>query len=294
MDNENTMTWINQQRVRQTFDGAAHTYDAAAVLQREVCARLLEKLDVVRLKPAIILDAGAGTGQAIDGLYKRFSGAHIIALDIAEKMLLQSAKRGSFFKKPSLLCADVAALPLADNSVDLVFSSLSLQWCNDLGMVMQEILRVLKPGGLFVFTTFGPDTLKELRFSWQQVDNSTHVNEFLDMHDIGDALLQSQYAEPVMESEIITVNYSRVDDLMLDLKNIGANVTSQGHRQGLTTRNMLSQVTEAYERFRTDAGLPASYEIVYGHAWKSADKVSRQGKSGNASAIDKINVKIIS
>ncbi len=286
------MTNINQQRVRQAFDGAAQTYDAAAVLQREVCWRLLEKLDIVRLKPAMILDLGAGTGQAIDGLQKRFHKAHVVAMDISEKMLLQSAKRGSFFRKPSLLCADVSALPLADNSIDLVFSSLSLQWCNDLNLAMSEVLRILKPGGLFVFSTFGPDTLKELRISWQQIDNRTHVNDFPDMHDVGDALLQLRYAEPVMESEIITVNYSRVDDLMLDLKNIGANVTSDDHRQGLTTRNMLQQVRQTYEQFRTAEGLPASYEITYGHAWKSGQLSDSGVKSVHAFHRADIPVKI--
>jgi len=265
------MTFIDQQQVRAAFDGAAETYDAAAFLQREVCERLLEKLDVVRLEPEIILDVGTGTGQAINGLRKRFKKAHVVAMDLSENMLLQSAKHGSFFSKPSLLCADVASLPLADNSVDLVFSSLSLQWCNDLGGAMAEVLRVLKPGGLFVFTSFGPDTLKELRLSWQKIDDKTHVNSFIDMHDVGDTLLQQGYAEPVMESEVITVNYTKMDDLMMDLKNIGANVKSEGQRQGLTTANTLAQLRQNYEAFRLGDALPASYEIVYGHAWKSPE-----------------------
>ncbi len=262
------MVQINQQRVREAFDGAAETYDAAAVLQQEVCQRLLEKLDFVRLSPAIILDAGTGTGSAIPGLYKRFKQAHIIAMDVSEKMLLKSAQHGHLFRKPALLCADMEALPLAFNSIDLVFSSLSLQWCNNLNTALMEAWRVLKPGGLFVFTTFGPDTLKELCASWQTVDDKTHVNTFIDMHDIGDLLLQTRFAEPVMETEIITVNYSSADDLMFDLKHLGANVTAAGHRQGLTTKGILQRVRMAYEQFRTTAGLPASYEIIYGHAWK--------------------------
>ncbi len=262
------MVQIDQQRVRKAFDGAAETYDAAAVLQQEVCQRLLEKLDIVRLSPKIILDAGTGTGSAIPGLYKRFTRAHIIAMDISGQMLLKSAQRGHLFRKPSLLCADIESLPLAANSIELIFSSLSLQWCNNLNAAIQEAWRVLKPGGLFVFTTFGPDTLKELRASWQTVDDKIHVNAFIDMHDIGDLLLQTRFAEPVMETEIITVNYSRADDLMLDLKHIGANVTAPGHRQGLTTKRTMQRVQTAYEQFRTAAGLPASYEIIYGHAWK--------------------------
>jgi len=260
---------INQQRVRAAFDGAAQTYDAAALLQTEVCRRLLEKLDIVRLQPGFILDMGSGTGSAIPGLYRRFPKAHIIALDLSEQMLLKAGQRGRLLQRPSLLCADLESLPLATDSIDLIFSSLSMQWCNHLNTVLSEARRVLKPGGLFVFTTFGPDTLKELRWSWQQVDDKVHVNAFADMHDIGDALLQTGYAEPVMEAEIITVNYSCADDLMLDLKHIGANITAEGHRQGLTTVHVLERVRQAYEGFRTADGLPASYEIVYGHAWKA-------------------------
>ncbi len=263
------MAHINQQRVRAAFDNAAQTYDAAAFLQTEVCQRLLEKLDVVRLQPTLILDMGSGTGSAIPGLYQRFPKAHVIALDLSEQMLLKAGQRGRLFHKPSLLCADLESLPLATNSIDLIFSSLSMQWCNHLVTVLNEAIRVLKPGGLFVFTTFGPDTLKELRWSWQQVDDKIHVNSFTDMHDIGDTLLQAGYAEPVMEAEIITVNYSRVGDLMLDLKHIGANITAGGHRQGLTTVRVLQRVCQAYEQFRTADGLPASYEIIYGHAWKA-------------------------
>ncbi len=267
------MTHINQQRVRTAFDGAAQTYDAAALLQTEVCRRLLEKLDIVRLQPTLILDMGSGTGSAIPGLYQRFPKAHIIALDLSEQMLLKAGQRGRLFQKPSLLCADLESLPLASDSIDLIFSSLSMQWCNHLVTVLNEAIRVLKPGGLFVFTTFGPDTLKELRWSWQQVDDKIHVNSFTDMHDIGDALLQAGYAEPVMEAEIITVNYSRADDLMFDLKHIGANITADGHRQGLTTVRVLQRVRQAYEQFRTADGLPASYEVVYGHAWKAEAQV---------------------
>ncbi len=265
----------DQKRVRQTFDGAAETYDEAAFLQHEVCDRLLERLDVVRLQPAYIVDAGCGTGRAIPLLQKRFRKARIIALDIAESMLQKAWRRASFLHRPRLLCADMQAIPLADECVDLVFSSLGLQWCNDPVTAFAEVLRVLKPGGLFVFTTFGPDTLKELRASWRAVDDHVHVNDFIDMHDLGDALLQTGYAEPVMEAEVITVNYSRVDDLMKDLKRIGANIKPRGTHQGLLTPNALRTLRAAYESYRSPAGLPASYEIVYGHAWKAT-----KGKDG--------------
>ena len=264
------MTQIfDQQRVRQAFDKAVDSYDEAAVLQKEVCKRLLEKLDVVRLSPEWILDAGTGTGEAVKPLQKKYKKAEVVLFDLSEAMLQKAVKQGALFRKPHRVCGNIESLPFADQSFDLLFSNLAMQWCNDLGAAIIEFKRVLKPGALLQFATFGPDTLKELRASWQKVDAAVHVNSFIDMHDIGDALLQAGFAEPVMESEIITVNYQEVDTLMQDLRDIGANVTANGHRQGLLTRNMLKQLREAYEAYRQGDVLPATYEVVYGHAWVS-------------------------
>ena len=290
---------FDQAKVRSSFDRAAETYDEFAVLQTEVCNRLLEKLDIVKIKPQMILDAGSGTGVAIPALFERYKKAQLVALDISENMLGKSAQQGSFFRTPHLVCADVEQLPFEDGVFELVFSSLSMQWCNDLNAALTEVKRVLKPGGLFVFTTFGPDTLKELRHSWNKVDDDSdsnrHVNQFIDMHDIGDALLLDGYAEPVMEAEILTVTYDAVDLLMRDLKAIGANVTANknlseqelqagqgsGHsstrKKGLGGKSDLQNMRENYEQFRQDGLLPASYEIIYGHAWKpDPDDVKKQ------------------
>ncbi|MBE9568488.1 MAG: malonyl-ACP O-methyltransferase BioC [Proteobacteria bacterium] len=262
---------FEQAQVRRSFDRAAESYDQFAVLQKEVCTRLLEKLDVVKIKPQIVLDAGTGTGSAIPPLFLRYKKAQVVALDLSENMLEKSAEHGNFLRAPHRVCADVECLPFADNSFDLVFSSLSLQWCNDLNAALLEAKRVLKPGGLFVFSTFGPDTLKELRQSWATVNTDAHVNQFIDMHDIGDALLQDGFAEPVMEAEILTVTYDVVDELMHDLRAIGANVTASGPgiKRGLSGRSVLQAVRERYESFRQQGVLPATYEIIYGHAWKS-------------------------
>ena len=262
---------FDQEKVRRAFDLAAENYDEFAVLQNEVCQRLLEKLDIVKITPQFILDAGTGTGAAIPPLFKKYKKAQLVALDLSEEMLKQAGRHGNILRSPHLVCADIENLPFADNVFDLVFSSLSMQWCNDLGAALREAKRVLKPGGLFVFTTFGPDTLKELRQSWAQVNNENHVNQFIDMHDIGDALLHDGFAEPVMEAEILKVTYDSVDRLMQDLKAIGANVTSDAVNKtntGLGGKSALLKVREAYEKFREDNVLPASYEIIYGHAWK--------------------------
>ena len=280
---------FNQEKVRRAFDLAAERYEEFAVLQNEVCQRLLEKLDIVKITPQFILDAGSGTGVAIPSLFKKYKKAQVVALDLSEKMLQQAGRQGSFFRSPHLVCADIENLPFADNVFDLVFSSLSMQWCNDLGAALREAKRVLKPGGLFVFTTFGPDTLKELRQSWAQVNNQNHVNQFIDMHDIGDALLHDGFAEPVMEAEILTVTYDTVDRLMRDLKAIGANVTSDSadnNNAGLGGKAALQELREAYEKFRKDDILPASYEIIYGHAWKPV----KQEKESNNQQFVEFNV----
>jgi malonyl-CoA O-methyltransferase len=274
---------FNQKQVRRAFDRAADGYEKFAILQNEVCRRLLEKLEIVKITPQRILDAGAGTGLAIPPLFARYKKAQVIALDLSENMLKQSARHGGLFRAPHLVCADVEQLPFADSVFDLVFSSLSMQWCNDLNAAFLEAKRVLKPGGLFVFSIFGPDTLKELRYSWGKVDAASHVNRFIDMHDIGDALLHDGFAEPVMEAEMMTVTYSSVDEIMHDLKAIGANVTAQVNvgepvacsalpstaaGKGLGGKSALQAVRDNYEHFRQDNLLPASYEIIYGHAWQ--------------------------
>lgn len=276
---------FDKKRVRRAFDRAADNYQQFAVLQAEVCNRLLEKLEIVKISPQMILDAGTGTGSAIPALFARYKKAQVVTFDLSENMLLKAAQHGSFLRSPRAVCGDIEQLPFADNSFDLVFSSLSMQWCNDLNAALVEAKRVLKPGGLYVFTTFGPDTLKELRHSWSKVDEASHVNQFIDMHDIGDALLQDGFAEPVMEAEVLTVTYGSVDGLMRDLKAIGANVTAGASqteqvvkglvRKGLGGKSMLQTVRQSYEKYRQDDLLPATYEIIYGHAWKPTLEVSK-------------------
>ena len=269
---------LNRNRVRKAFDRAAESYDEAAVLQKEVCSRLLEKLDIVKITPEWILDAGSGTGEAIRPLQKKYKKADVALLDLSERMLLKAEKNTVLFKKAHAVCGDLEANPFVDNQFGLIFSSLALQWCNDISATLAELKRILKPGGLLIFATFGPDTLKELRASWQKVDHAAHVNAFIDMHDIGDVLMQLGFAEPVMEAEIITVNYSSVDLLMQDLRDIGANVTASGQNNGMLTPNKLDQLRDAYETFRQNDVLPASYEIIYGHAWVAENKQPSEEK----------------
>ena len=268
---------LDKKNTRQHFERAAKTYDAAAVLQREVAKRLSERLDYIKHQPARALDIGCGTGFITDDLLKRYPKAEIIALDVSLNMLQQTTsinqsnwKKWFSFKnnKPLPVCADAENLPLKNDSADLIASNLMLQWSNDLSKTFSGFHAVLAPNGLLLFSTFGPDTLKEMRDSWVSVDNQPHTSNFSDMHEIGDALLQAGFINPVTDMEVITMTYGSVRQLMKDIKNIGASNTHSGRSKGLMGKNKLKAFEQAYEQFKTSEGLyPASWEIIYGHAW---------------------------
>jgi malonyl-CoA O-methyltransferase len=258
---------IDGRAVRGSFGRAAHEYDAAAVLQAEVRRELLGRLDLVRLVPHVVIDLGAGTGRAAVELKRRYRRSQVVAVDIAEGMLREAGRRQTLLRRFRRICADAAALPLGDDSVDLVFSNLMLQWCDDPDRVFAECRRVLRPNGLLALATFGPDTLMELRRAWAAADGRTHVNRFVDMHDLGDGLVRAGFAEPVLDVERYTLTYAEVRDLMRDLKAIGAHNANAGRPRGLTGKGTLARMLEAYEDFRRDGRLPATYEVVFGHAW---------------------------
>ena len=260
----------DKMQARRSFESAAAAYDQAAALQQEVGQRLTQRLDLVKMQPDRILDLGSGTGHCIPDLFARYKKAQVVALDIALPMLEHARKRGRWLRRPRCICADAERLPFADSRFDLVFSNLMLQWCVELEAVFAELQRVLRPGGLLLFTSFGPDTLSELRGSWQQVDGYSHVNAFPDMHDVGDALVRARFADPVMDVERITVTYPDVWKLMRELKQIGAHNVTAGRPRGLTGKARMQRLVGAYEQYRSQGVLPASYEIVNGHAWSTS------------------------
>lgn len=270
--------YIDKARVRASFNRAANTYDAAAVLQKQVRLEMLSRLDLVNIKPKAILDAGCGTGHGSFALQKRFSSAQMISLDIALGMLQQTKLQRPWLQswlqkmlhQQHLLCADIECLPIASNSMGMVWSNLALQWCNDLDGAFSELARVLQPEGLIMFSTFGPDTLKELRAA--SSSSHTHVSRFIDMHDIGDALIRAGFSTPVLDVEHYTLTYEDVKSVMMDLKSIGAHNATQGRARGLLGKKFLQKLTQQYEQFRTQGKLPATFEVVYGHAWKAESK----------------------
>jgi len=270
---------LDVRRVRDSFSQAATTYDAAAVLQAQVRDELLRRLEVLRMEPEVVVDLGAGTGQASIALKRRYPGSRVVAMDIAHGMLLQARKRQTLLRRFDRVVADAAALPLGDASVDMLFSSLMLQWCNDPDQVLRECRRVLRPGGVLHFTTLGPDTLVELRKSWQAADpGHAHVNRFIDMHDLGDALTRAGFAEPVLDVERYTLTYDDARGLMRDLKEIGAHNATAGRARGLTGKSTLTRMLAAYEGYRREGKLPATYEVVFAQAWCPTGPVRSKGQ----------------
>ncbi|WP_019557270.1 malonyl-ACP O-methyltransferase BioC [Thiomicrorhabdus arctica] len=300
---------VNRQHIKAHFSHAAPSYEAAAILQKTVAERVDERLDLTTIEVQTVLDIGSGTGLLTEKIIARYPVAQCFAVDLSESMLLQSQPRlqtprfpvlGSFINRFLSACsltkgvanktaatrinADVYQLPFADHSVDLIVSNLMLQWCDDLDAVFAELRRVLRPEGLLMFTTFGPDTLKELRQAWRATDaNYEHVNHFIDMHDIGDALIRAGFGQPVMDMELFTLTYDKPMGVLKDLKAIGATNANQNRSQGLMGKTKFYAMLEAYDALRKDGKIPATYEVVHGHAWAAQEvmKGPNRNKSGH-------------
>lgn len=259
---------IDQRQVRRSFARAAGSYDGADALQTEVRDRLLERLDWIQLEPRRVLDLGTGTGKALTALAARYPEAEILGLDLTPAMLRVAGRQAGGNPAPLLVCADAARLPFPDQSVDLVFSSLAIHWSPALDQVLAEVRRVLRHPGLFTFTTPGPESYRELRRAWQAVDGSPHVIPFPEMRALGDGLVRAGLAEPVMDTDTLTLRYREFSQLVADLRATGTTNASSGRRPGLTGRQAWSRLTAAYEEERdADGLLPATVEVVFGQAW---------------------------
>lgn len=258
---------FDKRQLRAAFGRAAETYDQAARLQRDIADELLNRLDIIRVAPRLILDLGCGTGYSGRLLARRYRGARLIGLDIARGMAQRADRKSGLFSRQRFVCGDAETLPLATASVDMVVSNLMLQWC-DPRAVFSEVGRVLKPGGLWMFSTFGPDTLKELRAAWQAVDEAVHVHGFVDMHDLGDQLVTLGFADPVLDIERLTLDYPDVMTVLRDLKHLGAHNVAPQRARGLTGKQHFARFVAAYESLAPGGvAIPATYEVVYGQAW---------------------------
>jgi malonyl-CoA O-methyltransferase len=246
---------IDRAAARRRFEQAARTYPDATRLEGEVGARMLERLHYVRIAPRRILDAGSGPPDRALG--KRYPGAEVVAVDFALSML-RAGKRGLFSRNPQRVCADLARLPLADGVVDLVWCNMALHWLPDPLAAFREFARVLAPEGLLMFSTLGPDALKELRAA----AGPNRVHGFIDMHDIGDMLLAAGFAAPVMDMEMIRFEYTTQKSLLEDLRASGQTNARADRPRGLHGRRFR-------ERLNSALGAAATFEVVYGHAWKA-------------------------
>jgi len=267
---------LDHSAVRRIYDRVASLYDEHAALEQEVATRLLERLEFHRLRPQRIVDLGCGTGRASARLKKKFTKAELIGLDSSQAMLLQLQRRSGLLRRLRPVCADMSVLPLADQSSELLFSNLALQWCPDLGSLFAEFRRVLAPGGMLLFSSLGTGSLSELRASWAEVDGTTQ--EFADILPVGDALLAAGFVEPVMDAERITVSYPDINALVCELEATGTFGFLQGGRSLAEAKSCLEK---PYEAFRVDGRYPVTYEIIYGAAFGPEDGQPRKTAQGD-------------
>ncbi|MFT4560727.1 MAG: malonyl-CoA O-methyltransferase [Gammaproteobacteria bacterium] len=260
---------IDVRNASRAFSFAAKTYDEHATLQRAVADNLLESLDIIKISPQTILEVGAATGYCAQALAKRYPRTPIVLLDQSPAMLSQAHRKLNRWRsRERYVAGNAEKLPLANGSTDFIFSSLTFLWCNNLDAVLEECHRVLKPNGLLLFSSLGPDTLRELREAWSSVESSPHVNLFVDMHDVGDSLIRAGFASPILECDKTIVNYNDVNALMRDLRGTGSVNSLKGRKKRFTSRREFVQMAETYEKFRSNSKLPATFEVVYAHAWK--------------------------
>ena len=247
---------------------AAERYESFDFLQREVSSRLFSRLEDIVVAPSLIADLGSGSGRNGQILEKVYRKARIVNLDIAEDMLAVARKKKfKIFQHQHFVCGDLESIPFQYGEIDLAFSNLALQWCPNLSEVFGQTNKILKSGGLFIFSTLGPDTLKELKEVSSGLSEFPLVSTFLDMHIVGDKLALAGFADPVVESEIITVNYSEPMELFRDLKGLGASNADSARRKSLTGTSRMRRILKEYGKFGNNGKIPATYEVILGHAW---------------------------
>jgi len=282
---------LDPAQVRRAFERAAAAGGDAAVLQREVERRMFERLDYIRLRPHRVLDSGCGVGHGLKLLRRRYPEADFLGVDFAPGVLGEAKREESLFERArrlvrrlvsgsgrSYLCADFARLPLRAASVDMVWSNLALAWAGDPLAALREVHRVLIGGGLLMFSSYGPDTLKELKAAFGAGSAARHVHSFIDMHDLGDMLVASGFAAPVMDMEVITLTYPEVPALLRDLKASGETCAAHDRQRNLMGRRAWERMLASYERERKEGRLPATIEVIYGHAWKGEPRTTVDGR----------------
>lgn len=280
------MPTFDPRHLKHAFGRAAQSYEAAAALQKEVESRLLESLDYLDKRvPQMVLDIGAGPGRASAVMKKRWPKAQVVALDLALPMLREAKKKSGWWRPFRRVCADASALPFADASADVIFSSLCLQWVDDLPATLAGFRRVLKPGGLLLFSSFGPRTLGELRQAFAAADDAPHVSPFAHIQQVGDALIQAGFRDPVLDQDSFTLTYPDLPTLMRELRDIGATNALDSRRRTLTGKARFARAAAAYEPLRRDGALPSTWEVIYAQAWGPAPGAPRREAGADIAAV---------
>jgi malonyl-CoA O-methyltransferase len=260
---------FDARQVRRAFSRSASRYETAAALQREVESRLLESLDYLEdRRPQVVVDLGCGPGRAAAAMRRRWPRARVLALDIALPMLREARRRTGWWRPVERICADARALPLADGSVEVLFSNLCLQWIDDLPALFAEFRRVLRPGARLLLSSFGPETLIELREAFAGADAVPHVSPFASIGQLGDAMVHAGFRDPVLDRDLFVPGYPDLAALMRELRTLGATNALRSRRHTLTGRRRFAAAAAGYEAARRSDGLlPATWEVIYAQAW---------------------------
>lgn len=252
-----------------SFNRAASSYEKAAQVQNAIGEQLFSRLSLLKIQPKYILDIGCGSGLFTQKLKEFYPKAHIIGLDLAHAMLKESKAKQGWFKKWGTINADMHKLPFANNQFDLIFSNQALHWSDDMQSLLLEIYRVMAKDACLMFSTLGPDTFKELRQAFAEIDEHSHVNDFLDMHDLGDMVLANKFVDPVIDMDMLTAHYPSSLSLLQSLKKQGVKNISANRKKSLTGKSLYTALKLAMQKFTTPDNMqPLTYEVVYGHAWR--------------------------
>jgi malonyl-CoA O-methyltransferase len=263
--------------IARSFDDIARHYDSHAALEQEVGTRLLARTAFKRLEPARILDLGCGSGGCAAGLKKSFRKAQVLGLDISGKMLAEARRKAGLRRLFRLVRADMSRLPLSNQSVDMVFANLSTYWAPDPEALFAEIRRILRSEGMFLFTGFGPGTLRQLAEAGSRLDESIQMPVFPDLLETGDALAAAGFREPVMDTERITLCYSSLDNMMDELQATGMALLVRGWEKW---KNHGENLEQAWRPTMVEGQYPLSFEIVYGVAFGPPEGQPRRTAEG--------------
>jgi malonyl-CoA O-methyltransferase len=261
---------IPKNAISQSFSLAAHSYDKHAFVQQEIAKRLLERLDYIQINPKNILDLGAGTGYITKELAIRFPQANIISLDLSYSML--SYAKNNQQASTAYLCNDAETLAIKDTCIDFIFSNCTFQWVQNLPGLFKEITRTLTEDGILLFSTFGPDTLIELKKCFAKIDNYKHVNNFVDLHTIGDLMLNCKLTNPVVDMEKILFQYENLPNILNTLKKTGATNLDLNRNKGCFTKSLIKKLSTEYNNYAISSKLPVTFEVIYGHAWGNTSR----------------------